>query len=78
MERVERIELSAPAARTLYFTRVDDLAEYQSSPISSPKAGIDCPKLAEVVSVWASLSDEIKGAIHSIVKASKVEGGQGE
>jgi len=75
MERVERIELSPPTARTIDFTRVDDLEEHQSSPISSLKAGIDCPKLAEIVSVWASLSDEIQIAVHSIVKASKVEGG---
>ena len=64
-------EPSVCNAGTPYFTRDGGLAESESSLKSSPKAGIDCPLLGEVVDEWLFLSPALRLAILSIVDASK-------
>ena len=74
----EGFEPSPCAAETPDFTRGEHLADTQSSPKSSPSAGIDCPELAIVVNEWAFLSPALRLAISSIVESSKAERGDDE
>ena len=44
----ERVELSPPTSKTLYFTGVDDLAEHQSSP----QAGVCGSQSLSAIGLW--------------------------
>ncbi len=43
------------------------------SPTASPKAGVSCPELGEIVADWANLPASIRTAILTIVRASRKE-----
>ena len=74
----EGFEPSRCTVETSYFTRVEHLADRQSSLKSSLSIGINCPELANIVSEWAFLSPALRLAISSIVESSKEERGESE
>ncbi len=53
------------------FTGDGGLAESESSLKSSPKAGIDCPLLAQVVDEWPFLNPALRLAVLAIIDASE-------
>ena len=73
----EGFEPSVCHARTPDSTGDGGLAERKSSPKSSPKVGIDCSLLTQVVDEWPFLSPALRLAVLAIIDASeKGRGGE--
>ena len=53
-----------------------EAAESQSSPISSPNGGINCPLLAEIVSAWPDLDQESRNVLRRVAESLKEGGGE--